>query len=108
MRPCNNNSECIYSRENNTFYCRCLNGAPNCDDLVNTDNNRVGSSAEVTNVFETMTTTVETTSIDAKQPQVEPGDAKTVQADNNKGPTDIPKIGFNAENVGLFLKLKVE
>lgn len=32
MRPCNNNSECIYYKKNNTFYCRCLNGASNCDD----------------------------------------------------------------------------
>lgn len=33
IRPCNENSECIYSRENNTFYCRCLNGAAGCDSV---------------------------------------------------------------------------
>ena len=32
MKPCNNNSECIYFKENNTFYCKCQNGASECED----------------------------------------------------------------------------
>jgi hypothetical protein len=31
MKPCNNRSECIYFKKNNTFYCRCLNGATSCN-----------------------------------------------------------------------------
>ena len=82
MKPCNNNSECIYTKENNTFYCRCLNGASNCDSVIGID---------------------VTVSLATPAPkQIDRGDlVKSVQADT-KPQADIPKLGFNFENVSLL------
>ncbi len=37
MKPCNKNSECIFFKKNNTFTCRCFNGANSCDEDLNNE-----------------------------------------------------------------------
>jgi hypothetical protein len=128
MKPCNLNSECIYSKENNTFFCRCLNGAPTCDEfsstenVVNTESNEnsivktlndrndlsTDISASSSSAFSSSSSAEVTTSISEKSDDdddsstsltIEDGlDAKTAQAEN-KPQLDIPKLGFNLDNV---------
>ena len=124
MKPCNLNSECIYSKENNTFFCRCLNGAPTCDEFSSTENfvnnepneNSMGKtlddrndlstndiSASSSSAFSSSSSAEVTTSISEKSDDssssltIEDGlDAKTAE---NKPQSDIPKLGFNLDNV---------
>jgi hypothetical protein len=102
MKPCNNNSECVYSKENNTFYCRCLNGAANCDALVNLSGmTATVPPAQPTPSYE-YTTTTQVVFKAAAPPTVDISDlAKTVvqSGDKSNQSSDIPKLGFNYENV---------
>ena len=129
MKPCNVNSECIYSKENNTFFCRCFNGASSCDELTTVDTN-FETPKNIENIFKTMNDKVSFTSSSgdladsstiltslsaelstslnvnnddsSSSLTVEDSDAKAAQPDN-KPQSDIPKIGFNLDNVFSIL-----
>lgn len=126
MKPCNLNSECIYSKENNTFFCRCLNGAATCDDFSINENNFINSepiennaesvlkkindkgvdmSISSSSAFSSSSSAEVTTSINEKIDDSSSSitieenlDAKAAQAEN-KPQSDIPKLGFNLDNV---------
>jgi hypothetical protein len=129
MKPCNLNSECIYSKENNTFFCRCFNGAATCDDLVPSENviNNEPNENNVENVlkklsekatdisvsyssaFSSSSSAEVTTSLNEKSDDTSSSlsieenlDAKLSQAEN-KPQSDIPKLGFNLDNVNFNL-----
>ena len=129
MKPCNLNSECVYSKENNTFFCRCLNGAATCDDLLPGDNvinnepieNNVENvlkklsdkatdiSVSSSSAFSSSSSAEVTTSINEKSDDTSSSlsieenlDAKLAQAEN-KPQSDIPKLGFNLDNVNFNL-----
>jgi hypothetical protein len=100
MKPCNNNSQCIYSSVNNTFTCRCLNGASNCDSSINENNNNIVYS--VTSTMSSIdSSTILTEQTTAFLPKFISNDAKVPQIDTKSQSGDIPKFGINYENVGL-------
>jgi hypothetical protein len=57
MKPCNNRSECIYFKKNNTFYCRCLNGATSCDVDDPPPPKRTSTTTTTTSTWTTLTST---------------------------------------------------
>jgi hypothetical protein len=102
MKPCNNNSQCIYLKENNTFTCRCLNGASSCDsDVISfmTTSTMTGSLLS-TNLLPEQTT-------QQFEPKSIPNDVidfpKTPNVDTKSQSSDIPKFGFNYENVEFYI-----
>jgi len=105
IRPCNENSECIYSRENNTFYCRCLNGAAGCDSVY-LSAGVGGSSTPTANSAQPLESTLVVPKIltgGATQGEV----ANNAQSGNgaSRPKPEIPKFGFNYDNVNSNSKL---
>lgn len=117
MKPCNLNSECIYSKENNTFFCRCLNGAASCDELTETnvdptfktmsDRGSTDATPLSSAAFSSSSSSsseVPTLNSNESNPDlsssltIEDSEANTAQGDT-KPQSDIPKIGFNLDNV---------
>lgn len=105
IKPCNENSECIYSKENNTFYCRCLNGAPNCDP---NSNNLLSMSSSTMSGMVSLTTSSSSSSSTAsnaqtaESTQIEPKiltDVVNKAQSDSKPQPEIPKLGFNYDNV---------
>jgi hypothetical protein len=94
MKPCNKNSECIYISENNTFYCKCLNGAETCEDSASLDTSTW--SSEVTNAVEP----IEKKS-GSNEGETSASDLTNTAQGDAKSQSDIPKFGFNYENVIL-------
>lgn len=88
IRPCNENSECIYSRENNTFYCRCLNGAAGCDTVY------ISSTPTASVVIPESTFVV---------PKILSGEVVNNAQSNSRPQTEIPKFGFNYDNVRMII-----
>lgn len=109
IRPCNENSECIYSRENNTFYCRCLNGAAGCDSIYLS---AAGGSSTEGVVTTQATTLLSTPAANSAQPlestvvvpKILTGGSAQGEVANNaqsgsRPKPEIPKFGFNYDNV---------
>ena len=100
MKPCNNNSQCIYSKENNTFTCRCLNGASSCD--PNSDLNYMTTSTMIGSLSSSSSLWPEQTT-QQFEPKSISNDVvdlpKTPNVDTKSQSSDIPKFGFNYENV---------
>lgn len=90
VKPCNNNSECIFFKEKNTFECKCLNGAQQCDLVLVPELNATTLGPLSANSNPKVLTADLTESI------------KTAQADTKLQP-EIPKLGFNFDNVGQFI-----
>ncbi len=100
MKPCNNNSQCIYLKENNTFTCRCLNGASSCDSNSNTDINYMTTSTMIGSLFTTNLYEEKTTQFEPKSISNDAVDLpKIPNVDTKSQSSDIPKFGFNYENV---------
>lgn len=87
LKPCNNNSECVYSKELNTFDCRCLNGASECG----SDSDKDFKKTEVIR-NEWFLNSNET---DGNQTRIFSTDTEI----------DIPKVGFNYDNLYWILPL---
>ena len=93
LRPCNNNSECVFSKENSTFDCQCLNGESNCD--VKPQNSIKITEVEV---FDN-----QIISSYVLHNETDPGSANETKLFlddyRNFTHTEIPMVGFNLENV---------
>ena len=100
LQPCNNNSECVFSKENSTFDCQCLNGERNCD--VKPQNSIKITEVEV---FDN-----QIISSYVLHNKTDPGSANETKLflDDYKNftHTEIPMVGFNLDNVTfLFYSL---
>jgi hypothetical protein len=84
LKPCNNNSECVYSKESNTFDCRCLNGAKSCDEELEDGKGSILRNEVIEGLLSGNVTSTNETRVDMTNQDVE-----------------IPKVGFNYDNVNL-------
>ncbi len=92
MKPCNNNSHCVYSRENNTFTCHCFNGASNCDsNKIETTYAPITASSTIM-----LQSTILVPKLVSNQ---EVDTYKTSHIDTKFQSSEIPKFGLNYENV---------
>jgi hypothetical protein len=131
MKPCNNRSECVYFKKNNTFYCRCLNGATSCDhDDVTTEKpvtnkKAFSSNTNVANkkkheklsdkhdkaTYEIVESNIQGTSTGvvftwqvnytAGLTSTAPKEIVRISNAESKVSSEIPKFGFNYDNVTL-------
>lgn len=85
LKPCNNQSECVYSKDNNTFDCRCLNGAASCDD------DDEGDSAEITSIVRT----------ELIEGLLSGNQTNGSRLDLLNEHSEIPAVGFNYDNVNI-------
>ena len=107
MKPCNNNSECVYFKRNNTFYCRCLNGAASCDEnanLINKDKYNKQVFATTNGAYaEAETTTTTTVAVFINNLLSTSKEVYRIAKAESKLNSEIPKFGFNYENLYILL-----
>jgi hypothetical protein len=104
MKLCNENSECVYSKHNNSVYCRCLNNLSMCETTTTT------TTTAITKTFIiTITTTTNHTnntsikSINQTNNSIFEEQFERVLSTNNQTISPIYKTNFNYDHVYNYI-----
>ena len=108
MKLCNENSECVYSKYNNSIYCRCLNNLTNCE-TTTTTTTTITTSTEI--IIKTITNPIVPTSTLATNASIQKSKNQTDISDeqlervlfvNNQTVSSNSKSSFNYDHVKHF------
>jgi hypothetical protein len=100
MKLCNENSECVYSKYNNSVYCRCLNNSSSCETTTTTTSTTTTFIITITTTNHTNYTSIK--SINQTNNSIFDEQFERVLSTNNQTINPIYKTNFNYDHVTIL------